>query len=144
MPIMYRIDHERRLVIARGYGAFTADDIFSYQRAVWSGRDVVGYDELVDMTLVTEIGRPSPQQIRNLATLASQMDLASAPSRLAIVAPGDAAYALALAFQSERQLQERSSKDVGAFRTLAEAWEFLDITDPPPLPPPPPAERHNL
>ena len=144
MPIVHRIDHERKLVIARGYGAFTGDDILGYQRTVWSGKDVVGYDELVDMTLVSEVGRPTPHQIRNLATLASQMDLASAPSRFAIVAPGEAAHALAVAFQKQRQLQQRSSKDVGVFRTFAEAWEFLDITDPPPLPPPPPAERHNL
>ena len=137
MPIMYRIDHQRKLVIARGYGAFTGDDIFSYQRDVWSGKDVVGYDELVDMTFVTRTARPTPEQLRNLATLASQMDLASAPSRFAIVAPGDDAHALGLAFQKQRQLQKRSSKDVGVFRTLREAWEFLNVVDPPELPPPP-------
>jgi hypothetical protein len=32
MPIDHRVDHVRRLVLAEGRGAVTADDIFAYQR----------------------------------------------------------------------------------------------------------------
>ena len=33
MPIDDRVDHERRLVLAEGRGAVTADDIFAYQNS---------------------------------------------------------------------------------------------------------------
>jgi hypothetical protein len=138
MPITFRIDHERRIVIARGYGTFTDDDVFSYQRAAWSGRDVVGYDELVDMTHVSEIELPSVQRVQDLASVAANMDLAYAPSRFAIVAPGDLAFGLGRMFQTYRECEKRSTKDVKVFRNLEEALAFLKIKEAPPLPPLPP------
>ena len=35
MPIDFTIDHDRRLVTARGRGALTTDELFAYQRDVW-------------------------------------------------------------------------------------------------------------
>jgi hypothetical protein len=138
MPITYRIDHENRIVIARGYGTFTDDDVFNYQRAAWSGRDVVGYDELVDMTYVSEIELPSVQRVQDLASVAANMDLTSAPSRFAIVAPGDLAFGLGRMFQAYREGENRSTKNVRVFRSLKEALAFLKIEEAPPLPPLPP------
>lgn len=105
MPITYRIDHERRMVIARGYCTFTDDDVFNYQRAAWSGRDVVGYDELFDMTYVSEIELPSVQRVQELASVAVHMDLQSAPTRFAIVALGDLAFGLGRMFQTYRECE---------------------------------------
>ena len=94
MPIVYRVDHAKRLVVARGYGVFSDADVFGFQREAWSRKDVVGYDEFIDMTDVTEIPLPSTQRVQDLASVAAHMDLASAPSKFAIVAPGDLAYGL--------------------------------------------------
>ncbi len=138
MPITYRVDHERRVVVARGYGVITHDDLFGYQRAAWSGSDVVGSVELVDMTDVSEIIPPSADHVQALATVAAHMDLASTPSRFAIVAPGDNAYGLGRMFQAYRESETRSTKAVGVFRTFSEALEFLRINHPLPLPPIPP------
>ena len=55
MPIVHRIDHERRLVVAEGRGIVTDQDVFGYQRDVWSRPEVAGYDELVDMSEVEDI-----------------------------------------------------------------------------------------
>ena len=52
MPIEYRIVRERRLVVAKAHGTLTDQDVFGYQRDLWSRADVAGYDELVDMTQV--------------------------------------------------------------------------------------------
>jgi hypothetical protein len=139
MPITFRIDHERRIVIARGYGRLTDDDLFSYQREAWSGKDVIGYNELVDLTLVSEIESPSVQRLRALASIAAHMDPASVPSRFAIVAPGDLAYGLGRMFQSYRELESSSTKDVRVFRMLSEALAFLEISQSVPLPPIPPS-----
>lgn len=135
MPITYRIDHERKLVVARGYGVFVAGDIFGYQREVWSREDVAGYDELVDMTHVAEVDLPSAQRIRDLASVAAGMDLRSSPSRFAIVAPTDLVFGLGRMFQVYREAEPRGSKTVGVYRTMAEALAFLNLTEVPPLPP---------
>jgi hypothetical protein len=137
VPITYRVDHDRKLVVARGYGVFLAGDIFGYQRDVWSRDDVAGYDELVDMTYVSEVDLPSAQRIRDLASVAAGMDVRSSPSRFAIVAPSDLIYGLGRMFQVYRESEPRSSKAVGVFRTIAEAVAFLNLADVPPLPPVP-------
>jgi hypothetical protein len=134
MPIVYRIDHDHRLVLVRGHGSLTDDAVFGYQRSVWSRQDVAGYSELVDVTEVTEIKLPSVQRLRDLASLAASMDDQSSSSRLGIVAPDDEAFGLGRMFQAYRGLEKGPTKEVGVFRTLAEAFAFLGITDPPPLP----------
>jgi hypothetical protein len=139
MPIVYRVDHEHRVVIARGHGTFTDTDVFDYQRGVWSSPDVAGYDELIDMTHVVDIPMASTQRIQDLASAAAHMD-SSSPSRLAIVAPGDVAYGLGRMFQAYREFERKSVKEVGVFRTLDEAWSFLKRTDAPALPPVPPRD----
>ena len=75
MPIEYKIDHARRLVVTAGYGIFTDSDVFGYQREVWSRPDTVGYNELVDMTAVKQIALPSVGRIRQLAALGAKMDV---------------------------------------------------------------------
>jgi hypothetical protein len=63
------------------------DDIFGYQREVWSRPDVAGYDELMDMSAVEYIVRPPAERIRELARLSAAMDARAPASRFAIVAP---------------------------------------------------------
>jgi hypothetical protein len=135
MPISYRIDHDKRLVVALGYGLFTPADVFDYQRAAWSRPEVVGYDELGDMTHVTEVSLPSARRIQELASVAARMDDAAAPSRFAIVAPGDLAFGLGRMFQVYREADERGAKEVGVFRTLKEALAFLRLDNAPSFPP---------
>jgi hypothetical protein len=74
MPIEYRIDHVRRLVSARAIGNLTAEDLFRYQRKVWSLPGVKGYDELIDMIGVEEIVSPTHEKTVELAALSANMD----------------------------------------------------------------------
>ena len=125
MPLAYRVDHEHRVVLAVGTGVITDTDVFGYQREAWSQPDVAGYDELVDMTLVTEIIVPSGDRVRDLATLSATMDDKGTTSRFAIVARADVAFGLGRMFQAYRSLDRRSTKEVGVFRTMREALAFL-------------------
>ena len=134
MPITHRIDHAHRLVIARGYALFAAADVFEYQRQVWSQPEVAGYDEIIDMTHVTDVDLPSAQRIRDLASISAGMDVPQS-SRFAIVAPTDLAFGLGRMFQVYREAETRSTKAVGVFRTMADAAAFLNLTEMPPLPP---------
>ena len=74
MPIDYRIEHDRRLVVAEGHGTVWADDILRYQREVWTRADVAAYDEIVDMSGVERNVEPSSDSMRSLADLSAQMD----------------------------------------------------------------------
>jgi hypothetical protein len=130
MPITYRVHHNARLVVAAGQGILTDADVFGYQQDVWSRTDVAGYDELVDMTQVTQIALPSPDRVRELAKLAARMDDTESKTRFAIVAAADVAFGLGRMFQSYRELDRRSTKEVGVFRTMEEALAFLQIDHP--------------
>jgi hypothetical protein len=129
MPIAYRVDNEARLVVAAGLGILTDSDVFGYQRDVWSRADVIGYNELIDMTRVTRIALPSADRVRDLAKLAVRMDDTESKTRLAIVAAEDLAFGLGRMFQSYREVDRRSTK-VGVFRTMEEALAFLQIDHP--------------
>jgi len=129
MPIEYRIDHERRLVLTRGVGTLTDADVFGYQREVWSRPDVDGYDELMDMTDVQHIAMPSVHRARDLAQLSAEMDGVSSYSKFAIVAPSDEAFGLGRMYQTFRELEAKGKKQVGVFRTREEAFAFLGIED---------------
>ncbi len=130
MPIDYRIDHARRLVLVHGHGTVTDEEVFAYQREVWSRADVEGFDELVDMTGVEHIALPSVDRVQDLARLSAGMDTRSRASRLAVVAPTDVAFGLGRMYQTHRELDPRSTKQVGVFRTRAEALAFLGIDEP--------------
>ena len=130
MPIVYRVDHDARVVVAAGYGIFSDSDVFGYQREVWSRKDVAGYSELVDMTRVTHIALPSADRVKDLAGLAAEMDPPGMKSRMAVVAPENLAFGLGRMFQAHRELDRRSTKEVGIFRTMEEALVFLKLDHP--------------
>jgi hypothetical protein len=131
MPIKFRIDHTRLLVTARGYGVLTHQQIFRYQREVWSNPDVDGYNELMDMTDVTKIDLPSHGNIQQLAEFAADMDNPFTPSKCAIVAPGDEAFGVGRMYQTYRDLAAGGTKTVGVFRSQTEAFNFLGIQEKP-------------
>jgi hypothetical protein len=133
MPIDYQIDHPRRLVVARGRGVVTHQELIEYQCAVWSRPEVAGYDELVDMTAAEDFAQPSTDKMRELAALAAAMDDRRA-SKFAIVAPRNLAFGLGRMYQTYRSLEGFSTKAVSVFRTLAEAWAFLGQGGDPPGP----------
>jgi len=134
MPLVFRLDHEARVIVAAGYGRLTDSEVFGYQRGIFALEDAIGYDELVDMTHVNEISLPSTERVRELAALAAGMDAIHGNSKLAIVAPGDLAFALGRMFQTVRELDPRTTTEVGVFRTMKEALAFLKIDHPLPLP----------
>jgi hypothetical protein len=125
MPIEHEVDYKRRLVIAKGRGVLTDQDVFEYQRGVWSRSEVAGYDELFDMSDVGDIDLPSLQRVRELAQLSAAMDDAAPPSRLAIVAPKDFPFALGRLYEAHRGLNERSRKTVSVFRSVGDALAWL-------------------
>jgi hypothetical protein len=129
MPIEYQIDHVRRVVFAKGVGALASEDLFAYQRQVWSRPEVVGFNELADMSEIQNIVHPTSERIRKLADLSASMDISS-PSRFAIVAPQALPFGLGRMYEIYREMNEQSTKEVRVFRTRQEAMEWLGISEP--------------
>ncbi len=127
MPLTYRIDPERRLIVTRCSGILKDQEVFGYQHEVWAREDVQGFDEIVDMTDITQIMLPSIERVRDLAELGARMSIGKPSSRLAIVAPGDLSFGLGRMFDSCRQSVAPGLKQVGVFRTKAEALAWLGI-----------------
>jgi len=130
MPLEHRIDRERRVVFATATGILTDEDVFGYQREVWSRSDVVGFDEVVDMGAVEDLVLSSGDRVRALADLASAMDVPGASSRLAIVAPQDLAYGFARMFETYRTMNQSGVKVVSVFRSMQAALDWLGIESP--------------
>ncbi len=128
-PIEYRIDRERRIVIAKGEGSLTSEDFFRYKREAWTQPGVPGFNELMDLTHVTEIVDPSVDDIRKLAQLSVSMDPPDTPSRFAIAAPKEIIFGLGRMYEAYRGLQRGSTKSVTVFRTLPEAMAFLGLEE---------------
>ena len=125
MPIEVRIDPLQRIVFATPRGTLTTQDLFSYQKEVWSRRDLAGFSELVDMTEVEKIAFESVDRVRELAGLSAAMDEPQGSSKLAIVAVKDAHFGLARMYQSYREANPKSTREVRTFRSKEEATAWL-------------------
>jgi hypothetical protein len=134
MPLVFRIDHEARVIVVAGFGVLTDDEFFNHHRRLITLDETIGYDELIDLTHITRIALPSADRVRELAAEAAGSDERRGASKLAVVAPSDFAYALGRMFQTTRGLDARSTRDVGVFRSMEEGLEFLGIDHPLELP----------
>jgi hypothetical protein len=134
MPLVFRIDHEARVVVVAAYGTLTDDEVFGYERQMSERTDIAGYHELIDTSNVGHIAVPSADRVDDLAKEAAGKDAAHGPAKLAIVAPRDLAFGLGRMFKARREMDPRSTKDVGVFRTMADALKFLEVDHPLALP----------
>jgi len=125
MPIEFHCDHGKRLVLAKAYGILTEEEIFGYQREVWSREEIIGYDEVIDMSEVEKIVSPRSNRIRDLAALAASMDSRSTRTKFAIVATDDFAFGLGRMYEAHRTLNDRSTREVAVFRTMEDALAWI-------------------
>lgn len=134
MALVYRIDRDAKVVVAAGYGTLTDADVFRYERETGARSDMIGYDELIDVSSVTDIEEATAEHLENLAAEAAARDIVHGPAKLAIVAPGDLAFGLGRIFQIHRQVEPGNTKNVGVFRSMEAALEFLGVDHPLDLP----------
>ena len=126
MSIEYHIDHGRRLVLASASGMLTPEDLFNYQRIVWSLPEVRGFNELVDMRKVEEILSPTFEHISELAKLSANMDDNTIATKFAIVASDTFAYGMGRLYEAFRNVNPRSTKKVRVFRSMQEAIDWIE------------------
>ena len=130
MPISHHIDRDQRLVIATPNGVKTDADSFGYEQDVWPRPENSGYDEIFDLTDVTEIEFVSVDRVSEFADMASSMDSPGSRSRFAIVATTPLHFGLARMYQGHREMTKPGNKIVHVFSSRAEALEWLGIGNP--------------
>lgn len=131
MPITYQIEHDLRLVIATPHGKLADADIFRYQQEVWTRLDTKGYDELIDMTGVSEIEFISNNRVAFLADLSASMDAPGLASKLAIIATTDLHFGLARMYETYRETTKQGTKLVRVFRNRNDAIQWLGVGNKP-------------
>ena len=129
MPATHRIDPQQQLILTRWHGPVSADGLIEalrqYQQLLAQDPKLYGYHELVDFSQTSEVNL-NTESILQIARFASRSDALSKPHKLAFVANTNLAYGLARMYVAYRSIGKRKTKQVQAFRTLAEAQSWLN------------------
>jgi len=114
-----------RLVRVTWGGRVTDAGLAHYLRSVQQDPALGDHHELLDCRPVSEV-HVTNEGLRELARLAAATDVPGAVGRVAIVADAPLSFGLARMYQSFREVSDRSTREVGVFRTLEEARSFLE------------------
>jgi hypothetical protein len=123
VPLLYKIDKERKFVLTTGSGCLTKEEVFTFQDQMKNDPDFdPTFSQLADFSQLTG----SAVCIGDLQSFA-QRDAFSIHSRRAIVVKGDLAFGFAKIFELYRRLAGASG--IRVFRTLDEASDWLLTSD---------------
>jgi len=119
MPVFYKIDKERRLVMTSGAGTLTIAAALAHQEKLVSDPDFdPTYSQLMDFTQLTQVDLDA-EDIRRIA----QRSVFSPQSRRAIIMAGDANFGLARMFEILREAA--GEHGIRVFRKLDEALDWI-------------------
>lgn len=130
MAIDFVIDPRQRIVFARAHGKLGREDLFRYQAEVWALPEVVGFDEIADLSDVLTISYEDDAEILELARTAVRKDAPDRSNRLAIVAPSDFSFGIAQMYGALRSSLPGSNREVKVFRGRADALSWLGAVEP--------------
>jgi hypothetical protein len=122
MPISYRIDSERGLVITTASGVLTDDDILELKRRLAADPEFkMGMRELSDVRAVTDL-QVSTEGVRRMAAMDESPSSARSSHKLAIVAGSDATFGMARMYQ---MFTESNQPHVAVFKDYDRARRWL-------------------
>ncbi|HXY00091.1 MAG TPA: hypothetical protein VEI54_04165 [Candidatus Limnocylindrales bacterium] len=125
MPVFYKIDRGRRLILTSGSGPLTFDEAFSYQQRLFSDPDFdPSYSQIADFTQFTsfELSAAEVQRLAEKSNFAPQ-------SRRAFIVPNDVSFGLARMFEMLRA--DLGEENLRVFRSLDEALDWVLSKDKP-------------
>jgi hypothetical protein len=123
MPHEYTVDSERHVAYIRVWGALTPGEMQTMVDELAGDPRISGeVAKLIDLRKLTSVAAISSKDVRAIASAAL-----SPASRRALVTADSAAFGLARMFAAFRTLRD-SREQVGVFRTLKEAEDWLGLT----------------
>ena len=124
MSIEYEIIEDKRLVIAKGSGAVTGDDVISHLDTLAADeRYVAPMKKLVDYSSIDSIMQ-SHEEVSIIARKKEALKKKLAGERCAFVSPADLTFGIARVHQA---LIDSTGINAGVFRRIEEALEWLDV-----------------
>jgi hypothetical protein len=123
MPISFKIDKDRRLVMGFGSGVVTKEDMLAGREQLLKDPDFdPSFSLLQDYTQIAE-STITPDDVRQLA----RTSIYSPASRRALVMKDDASFGLARMFETHRELGGHTG--VRIFRNIDEALDWVLAKD---------------
>ncbi len=124
MPISYRIDKQRRLVLTTATGVLTDEELPDHKRALIVDPEFEpGMRELSDTRTIERLS-VTPAGVRKMVALDQDHADRLGDYRLAIVALADASFGTARMYQ---MLTEANVQNIGVFRQMEEAEKWLEL-----------------
>jgi hypothetical protein len=124
VPVFYKIDKERRLVMSCGTGVITREDVWGHMDRLSNDPDFdPEFSQVLDCTQLTGLDL-GPEDMRQFA----RRNIFSPHARRAFVVRDDVTFGLARMFQIHRELN--GEKGIGVFRTFDEAVDWIHIGNP--------------
>ena len=125
MPVQITVNAERRLRTSLMSGTVTDVELVGAYAAVIAAEDYdPTLDDIVDTRTVVRI-EVTPDGVREVARLVATMDARNPGTRVAIVAPGGAAYVMARLYGFYREAQHAPAEH-RVFRDLDEAQGWME------------------
>ena len=125
MPIEYDIIGDKQLVLAKGSGVVTGNDVIRHlDRLAADNRYKVPMKKLVDYRSIDSINI-SPEEAEEIAQKKQTLSSTFRGERCAFVSPGDLTYGTSRVHQA---LVDSTEVDTKVFRRMEDAIDWLDIT----------------
>ena len=100
------------------------DALHKYHRNITSQPAYRAYNELVDFTQASEL-QLTAHCIVELSRMASKTDSHGVKTKLAIVVSSNLGYGLGRMYQTYRNMMPGTKKELGVFRNLRDALEWI-------------------
>ena len=124
MAIEYEIIEDKRLVIAKGSGVVTGNDVISHLETLAADeRYVAPMKKLVDYSSIDSI-RQSNEEVIIIARKKEALKRKFTGERCAFVSPADLTFGIARVHQA---LIDSTGINTNVFRRIEEALEWLDV-----------------
>ncbi len=127
MPAKHDINIEAKLLITTWEGVAADDELIeslkNYQINIQNHSDHSGFNEIVDLTKITNI-KVTLKGLKTISSIALSTDNNSIRSKLAFIVSSKRAFSLVKLYSAYRSLGRKSSKEINVFTNEKDAFEW--------------------
>lgn len=128
MPANHYIDNKAELIVTTWEGEANDVDfieaIKKYQKYIQNQPDYISYNEIVNLSGVTDI-KLTTEGIITIGQIASNTDKSEVNRKLAIIVSSSLAYGLARMYVAYRGFIKKSQKEVRIFKNEKDTFDWL-------------------